>query len=460
MATLSSLRSLDELVSAAIEKHNVPAASAAVYYKGEIYEASAGLLNTETRVSATPDSLFMLASITKAYTATLAMQLVDEGRLDLEGRVIDYLPDFRVADRRASEEIRIWHLLSHTSGIDGDFYLDTGRNPDCLEKYVAACDTLPQLHEPGALYSYCNAGIGIAGRVLEVQSGKYWRDLFEERLVAPLGLNHTTSNPDMFPRFRVAIGHEPKGSGGQQTPLRKPYTTRALECAGTTCFSSAGDLARFAALHLENGVTQSGARILSEQSVRQMQTAAVKMGDLGFMTGWGMGWLLDEAQSPKIIGHDGGGLGQAAMLRMIPEHKLAVCVMTNTAHGHAAAVDILAPIFKEATGYVRRVRKAKNPLKKVKVNLDDYVGRYGRTGAIIHIEKDRGGLACIVESLPQPDIPAGKTTFSMRPIDTETFELVEMNTGHVIANCRFYQFENGRPNYVLAGIRIHRRLDQ
>ena len=105
--------------------------------KDEVVEAAYGVLNKVTGVETTTDSVFQIGSITKVYTATVAMQLVDEGLLELDAPIVDVLPELRLADDEVTKQVTMRHLLSHTSGIDGDVFTDTGRGDDCLEKYVA-----------------------------------------------------------------------------------------------------------------------------------------------------------------------------------------------------------------------------------------------------------------------------------------------------------------------------------
>ncbi len=148
-----------------------------------------GVRNPQPRtgVEATADALFQIGSITKVWTATLVMQLVDEGRIELDAPVRRYLPGFRVADEAVSDAVTIRHLLTHTSGIDGDHFADTGRGDDALERYVESCAELPQVHPLGATYSYCNTGYTVLGRVLELVADTVWDDLLRTRLVQPLG---------------------------------------------------------------------------------------------------------------------------------------------------------------------------------------------------------------------------------------------------------------------------------
>jgi CubicO group peptidase (beta-lactamase class C family) len=153
---------LDELA----RRHQVPGASLAVLADGEVTALATGVLHTGTGVEATTDSLFQIGSISKAYTATVLLRLVDQGLASLDTAVVEVLPDFRTADPEVSSQVTLRHLLCHTSGINGDFFHDTGRGDDCLARYVQACADLEQSHPLGATFSYCNSGFVILGRVI------------------------------------------------------------------------------------------------------------------------------------------------------------------------------------------------------------------------------------------------------------------------------------------------------
>src|SRR6186997_1387844 len=130
---------LSSRLAALLERHHVPGAAVGVLHRGEVTTAAAGVVNLDTGVEATPDTVFQIGSQGKMWTATVLMQLVDEGRVDLDVPVRTYLPAFAVADQHVSENVTLRHLLSHTSGIDGDNFADFGRGDDCLERYVESC---------------------------------------------------------------------------------------------------------------------------------------------------------------------------------------------------------------------------------------------------------------------------------------------------------------------------------
>ena len=150
-------------------------------------EAAAGVLSTRTAYPATADSLWQIGSITKVYTATLIMQLVEEGRLDLDAPVVEVLPELRLVDPDVTKSVTPRHLLSHTSGIPGDLFLDTGRGDDCLARYVSALEDLSLTHPLGATMSYCNSGYVMAGRIIEQLTDQVWDRALADRLLTPSG---------------------------------------------------------------------------------------------------------------------------------------------------------------------------------------------------------------------------------------------------------------------------------
>ena len=171
MTDLISTKSwLDRELPDLLAKHEVPGAAWAVLHEGEIVDGAAGLLSRTTEVEATPDSVFQIGSITKLWTSTLVMQLVDEGLVDLDVPIRTYLPEFHLASESAAEVITTRQLLNHTAGFEGDIFTDTGVGDDCLEKYIALLADVPQLFEPGEQFSYNNAGYCVLGRLVDRKS--------------------------------------------------------------------------------------------------------------------------------------------------------------------------------------------------------------------------------------------------------------------------------------------------
>ena len=331
MTTLTEVGTwLDEVLPSLIDKGHVPAASVAVLADGQVVTAAAGILNTTTAVSATTDSLFQIGSITKVWTTTLIMQLVDDGLLDLDTTVRSVLPEFALADESAAATITVRQLLSHTAGFEGDFFTDTGTGDDCVEKYVRTLSDAPQLFAPGELFSYNNAAFVVLGRIVEVLREAPFDVVLRERLVVPLGLTHVATDAAQAIMFRAAVGHVPAEGSDEPVPAPVWSLVRSNAPAGAMLSMTAESLLAFARLHIDKGVAPDGTRVLSETGVEQMQHREVDVPELIFMgSNWGLGWSLHDWAGSAVIGHDGGTIGQAAFLRVVPEKGVGVAILTN-----------------------------------------------------------------------------------------------------------------------------------
>jgi CubicO group peptidase (beta-lactamase class C family) len=373
------------------EKHNVPGASLAILRGDQVVEAAYGVLNLRTGVETTPDSLFQIGSITKVWTATLIMQLVDEGLLDLDAPIVTYLPDFRVADAAVTRQVTARHLLSHTSGIDGDLILDTGRGDDAIVRYVAACSTLKQNHPLGATMSYCNAGFTVLGRVVEVLRGASWDAVLRERLFAPLGLASAGTLPEEALLHRSAVGHVPGPDGGLEV-TRAWGIFRSAGPAGLI-HATARDVLSFARLHINGGVAPGGARLLSAASVRAMrvQESAVP-GPLDGGSRFGLAWMLFSWSGQQVFGHDGGTISQSSYLRVVPGAGVAVCLLANCRRTADLFHDLFHEILKEVAD-VEMPAPLEPPRQPATVDLERYAGRYSREGMDISIEPSGTQLA-------------------------------------------------------------------
>ncbi|WP_037305793.1 serine hydrolase [Amycolatopsis orientalis] len=321
---------LRENFASLLDRHQVPGAAIAVFADGEIVEHAAGVVNTSTGVESTTDSVFQIGSISKIWTITLIMQLVDEGLVDLDRPVRDYLPEFRVADARAAATITVRQLACHTGGFEGDVFADTGSGEDAVAKLIPLLADMPQLFPPGERFSYSNAGYCVLGRIVEVLRGQCWDDCVRERLIGPLGLTHAGCGAEDAIRHRAAVGHSLPEPGGEPVPTKVWSLARSNAPAGATLIMRPRDLLTFARLHLNEGKADNGVQVLSPESVRAMRERQVAVPDLGIMgTHWGLGWVDFGWQGGTVIGHDGGTIGQSAFLRIAVERGVAFALMTN-----------------------------------------------------------------------------------------------------------------------------------
>jgi CubicO group peptidase (beta-lactamase class C family) len=385
-------RRLGELAT----KHGVPGAQLGILRLGpggpatdDLVTAATGVLHVGTGQPATADALFQIGSISKIWTTMLALMLVDEDRLTLDTKVKDVLPDFRLADPVTEANVTIRHLMTHTSGIDGDLFFDTGRGDDCVARYVDLLADVPSNHPLGATLSYCNAGFVLLGRVIEVIEGRTWDEVLRRRLIEPLGLTHTVTLPEEVLLHASALGHV--GQGDDLKPAPVWHLSRANGPAGTIS-STVADLLRFARLHLAGGVTPDGARLLSAELTRQMTEFQADFPDRGGLAdSWGLGWIrFAWSDGHRAFGHDGGTIGQSAFLRLLPEAGLAVALLTNGGHTRDLYQDLFDEVFSALAG-VTMNQPPRVPDPPPAVDITPFLGTYERAGYRMEVVADDAG---------------------------------------------------------------------
>ncbi len=380
-------RRLPELIA----EHDVPAAAVAAGVNGDVVEVAAGLLSRSTGVAATTDSVFQIGSITKVWTATLVMQLVEQGELEMDAPLRRYLPDFQVADEHAAGSITVRQLLSHTAGFEGDIFTDTGPGDDALEKYVAQLDDVAQLFPPGERFSYNNAGYCVLGRLVEVVRSASYDECLRSRLFAPLQLTHAATSAAEAILFRAAVGHVRPSPQDEQQSAPVWSMGRSNAPAGSILAMSARDLVRFAQVHLDGGTAADGTRVLRSDTVEGMQQRQVELPGLRVMgDAWGLGWEVYDTPGETVIGHDGSTLGQASFLRMVPARGVAVALLTNGGEGYPLYRDVIGHLLAELAD-AELPPLPQPPADPPRVDASRYVGTYSSRVADLVVEQDEDG---------------------------------------------------------------------
>ncbi|SMD24164.1 serine hydrolase domain-containing protein [Lentzea albidocapillata] len=373
---------LDEL----IEEHGVVGAQVAVLHNGEIVDMAAGVLNNVSGEKVTTDSIFQIGSITKVWTATLVQELVNEGLLDLDRPVRDVLPEFKLADEQAARIITPRHLLTHTAGFEGDLFHDTGNGDDMLAKYVERMADARQQVPPGELYTYCNSGFTLLGRIVEVLRGKPFRVVLRERLIERLGLRTAAASHAEYAAQTCATGHP----GKEPKPADK-LMAEGDTPAGTVLAMSARDLLEFVRMHL--GTSEFDA----------MRAPQVVPPDFGHGGKQGLGWALhDYADGVSGMGHTGSTLGFRAYLRVVPEAGLAIAVLTNGGE----ALPLVRAVYEKVLGDLADITLPglpTPPMMPVPVDVERVVGVYRSTGLEAHITEGDGGRVTLRYVALDPD---------------------------------------------------------
>lgn len=366
-------------------KLRVPGAVLGIWAGGQEVLAAHGVLSTATEVGVTPRSLFQIGSITKVWTTTMIMQLIAKGRLSLDATVAELLPGARLGDPDGSQEIAVGHLLTHTSGLEGDIFKDTGRGDGCLRRYVADLATAARVFPPGAAYSYCNSGFSVLGRIIEVLDGRSWDESLRQRLIEPLGLAETVTLPEEAIMHRAATGHRSHPHDGEPVPVWG--LPRSAGPAGTIT-ASAHDLLTFARMHMDGGLGPDGTRLLDAASVAAMQAKHVSLPAVkGGMDAVGLAWHLGRWDGQLVIAHDGGTIGQTSHLRVAPEAGMALCLLTNSSSSAGLDQALCAEAFPEFAGISPPAPVQPVPVQPVPVqpgtggadlDLGRHTGRYER----------------------------------------------------------------------------------
>jgi CubicO group peptidase (beta-lactamase class C family) len=369
-------------------EHDVPGASLAVLTGGRVHTAVTGVLNVETGVDVTPDTLFAIGSIAKLYTATGVMRLVDAGLMALDAPVVEMLPGFRVADPDVTRRVTPRHLLTHTSGISGDAFIDTGCGDDAVQRFVEALADVGQDLPLGATYSYCNTGFVILGRLIEQLTGQVWDAALRELVLDPIGLAHTVTRLEHLVRFRATCGHVGAPGAVELEPERS--SLRGHSPAGSTMYASAADVVAFGRVFLDGGVAQDGSRVLSADSVAAMLQPQVPVA-----ARWtegnhrGLGWTLFDWDGRRVLEHGGGTPGHRSYFEVVPDRGVAIALLTNGRNVFAGQ------LYRELLSELCELERPSMPQPVpdgAPVAADAIAGRYVRFGVEVDVELRDGAL--------------------------------------------------------------------
>ncbi|SDQ17831.1 serine hydrolase domain-containing protein [Actinopolyspora saharensis] len=372
MTELLGLRTwLNENLPELARRYGVPGAAVGVLADDQVVEAATGELNLRTGVPTTTDSLFQIGSVTKLWTSTLVMQLVEEGLVELDAAVTRYLPDFRLAEERAGADITVRQLLTHTSGICGDAFVPTTRDEDAVGRYVD--DVVPTLSRDvpsGEGMSYSNSGFAVLGRIVEVVRAKSFPRLLREHIGTPLGLRHWAPTPEEALLHRTAVGHVP-GRGGTPEPASFWNLPASLAPAGTVLAMAPRELLAFAGAYLDGG-----GKLLDAATVERMWRPRVPVPDIGMLGGHlGLGWMVLDWNGHRVLGHDGGTYGQSCCLRVLPETGIALASHANGGENAAFHHELVARAVDRLVG-LRPSPLPTPPERPGEVDPERFAGRF------------------------------------------------------------------------------------
>ncbi len=441
-------------VRAAMTRWHVPGAAVGVLVDGKRQEQGFGVVSLETGYPTRPDTLFQIGSITKLFTATLAMMLVEEGKLALDTLVITYLPSLRLADADAQARLTLRMLLSHSGGFYGDFFDDFGMGDDALSAYVASLHTLEQQTAPGEVYAYNNAGFCLVGALIERVTGQPYERVVRERIFTPLGMSHSFFFAGEAIAYPNAVGHSQVTPGGDEHEVARRYPLpRAVNAAGGI-ISTVDDLLTFAQFQLDGGVTRAGQRLLPTATLQAMWQPQIKAANGKEF--YGLGWEIGESSGTRQIRHGGATNGFNARFVVIPERKYAIAILTNSGRGVAMYQEVIEAELAERLGLHEPKPR---PITLPPEALAALAGVYTQPDSVRTLTTTSDGLRIEVTAI---DLLNHKEEvyppYDLRPISPTEFVVVTAGE-ELDSHIDFLLDADGAPRFVRVGGRLAARRE-
>jgi len=417
------LKGFDKFVKKSMEEWKVPSVAISIVKNGKVILSKGyGFRDIKKKLEVTPKTLFAIGSCTKAFTAVATGILVDEGKLDWDKPVREYLPFFKLHDPFTSERITPRDLLCHRCGLprhDLMWY-----NSSCSrEELIRRLRYLEPSQDFRYKWQYQNLMFVVAGYLIEKITGKTWEEFIRERIFKPLGMmnsNFSVEDSKKSPDF--ALPYLEKDGKVIEIPFRN------IDNVGPagSINSNVEEMAKWIMLNLNKG-KYNGKQIISESAISQIHSPQmvisqpIKYDELFYST-YGMGWVITAYRGHLMLQHGGGIDGFTALVSFMPKDKIGIVILTNLSGTPLTSI-IAYNIYDRLLGLDQipwnerikeEVKKAKEQTEKAKKEkdkdrkpntkpshpLEDYTGEYENPGyGIIKIEKEGENLKATYNSI-------------------------------------------------------------
>ena len=448
------LRELDAIVSESMKRWTVPGVAIGIWNCGEQELRSYGLANLETEYEMADDTILQIGSISKIFTTTLLMTLVDEGLIDLDDSVAAHLPGFQLTADGTEEQVRIRDLVTHVSGVYGDHFEDFGWGDDALEQYVASMSELRQVYEPGTIWSYTNSAFNLAGHIIEHKLDMTFEEAVRERIFEPLGMERSFYFPHEAISYRVSVGHTLADPAGDEHEVARRWPIPRASGPAGSISSTVEDMLRFARMHIGES-SWDGEKVLSDRSRLQMQETQVE--EAGMADAWGLGWQINFFGDVKAVGHGGSTNGFQAHLDVIPARDFALVILTNSARGAACYREITSWVFEH---YLGLTKPQAVTVELSDEQLSEYAGLYSQPLADITLTVSDGGLRMEVvnkSALADTDDEQRMPPVQLEPLGDDSFRVTEGAAAGMAVD--FFRNPDDSIRFVRAGGRVSDRIN-
>lgn len=400
-------KEVDVLVENTLKTFNVPGIAVGIVKDGKLVLAKGyGVANIKTGQKVDANTLFGIASNSKAFTASALAILVDEGKINWDDKVKKYLPDFKMYDEYVTEQFTIRDLLTHKSGLGlgaGDLMIWPDGHDFTPKDIVKNIQYLKPVSGFRTKYDYDNLLYVIAGEVIEKVSGKTWCDFVEERLMKPIGMNKSAASwSRLKDTTNTIVPHVPTNGKLEIVPR---YTNHIFDAAAGL-YASVNDLSQWLIVQMNKGKYGNNQQLFSEKQWKEMWTSQTILPlpntypYTSNFRNYGLGWRLEDINGHLQVSHTGGLDGIVTQSIMIPDVKLGIIVLTNQQNG--AAFNVISNTIKDSylglpkfdhlayLGQERRAKEddadkiteevwaavSKNQKQKIKIDFKKYIGTY------------------------------------------------------------------------------------
>jgi CubicO group peptidase (beta-lactamase class C family) len=435
---------LDSIIRNNLEQQRIPGAAVALVYEGRvIFSRCYGYGDTEKKVAITEDTYFMVGSLTKSFTALAVLKLIEQGKIDPNADIKNYIPDFSIRNFYDGEApITINHLLTHTSGLMIDYYVRFTR-----ERKYSNVDLLSQLQneylcfKPGSAYKYSNIGYRLLGMIIEQVTGERFECYLEKEVFKPLGLNNS------FFDYTVDMAlHMSKGHNGDTETSRVDNEDKSA----SGLFSTLKDLTAFLkflssrATQLPGGINNSK---IIDLIIKNADPAIDTFYDSKNI--YSSGWYLNSYQFKGIhavLSSSGNINGFSTAMTYIPEERLGIIILTNSSLGWKANMDIIARdlrglIDASCDPETRRTDGENQKIIESTAEYESLCGRYVGFGPIVDIFQKKNKLYAKFKGPAALLIPEGDGVF--KPVIRILFMDIDVARFTDYESIRF-RFSNNR----------------
>jgi CubicO group peptidase (beta-lactamase class C family) len=321
---------IDAFVAERMEQGKLPGLSLVIVKDGQVaYTKGYGFANLEEQIAMTDHTPVAVASTAKGMTALAIMQLVEQGKVNLDAPVTTYLPAFKVDDPLSST-ITVRQVLSHTAGLPASATYDGNRNSDALDQRVRGLASVKLSRAPGTGYEYANDGYAVAGLIIQTVSGMPFEEYMTQHIFAPLAMQESTFDPAQAEQHGLAQGYLKQRGVISPGPLN---ISRGQAPAGLL-LTSAHDTANYFLMLLSGGQFDDST-IVAKSSIEELWKPHVQLEP---ELHYGLGWEVSNANGLTVVSHTGSLPASSSDFILVPSQNLGVAVMVNLSSVHTVEI--------------------------------------------------------------------------------------------------------------------------